>query len=558
MNEYPEMNSSDEALDLKKIEIGKLQNEEARLTEKIRVLQQNLIDLETKETSRLSSFRTIFSKEKEILTSELDALKKEKNLLEEKNTELNEKVATNEARLIELVAEQSNRSRILSSIEEYLPRLEEAVVTKESEFHRLLQEIELTEERLFHISNRFDIANRDLEIKKLQIDSYENSLFNAQHQVADLESRIKNYETLKNEIFSNIKNALIKENGLKEKIERLKKHLRSLEENRYEIESQAIKAEENFIAMANSQRVELNDLKIRLRDTSKKLIDKELTLFKKMEEISRKEKTIVNLELELRTLNYKLNIANEEILSLAARKTKLQNDISDLGAEKVKLENSHSRMLIELEKAGERSHETEESILKVIQNLKDEMESLKNARDEALNEYNSLEQRLALVKIESQRSERSISGFSQETEKLAAEKDMLAREISKLLEIRSKLESGPADALLEASAEITREVEPESPPSRASMEEEEDEHPVIPHYGYSGIDKELLGFLASELKDFESESINKELENLTASLLNEENTPAEPEIKIQPPADHEELRDLIKKINETPPESEEN
>ncbi len=557
MNEYPEMNSSDEALDLKKIEIGKLQNEEARLTEKIRILQQNLIDLETKETSRLSSFRTIFSKEKEILTSELDALKKEKTTLEEKNAELNEKVATNEARLIELIAEQSNRSRMLSSIEEYLPRLEEAVMTKEGEFNRLLQEIELTEERLFHISNRFEMANRDLEIKKLQIESYENSLFNAQHQVADLESRIKNYETLKNEIFSNIKNALIKENGLKEKVERLKKHLRSLEENRYEIESQAIKAEENFIAMANSQRTELNDLKIRLRDTSKRLIDKELALFKKMEEISRKEKIIVNLELELRTLNYKLNIANEEILSLAARKTKLQNDISDLGAEKVKLENSHARMLIELEKAGERSHETEESLLKVMQNLKDEMESLKNARDEALNEYNSLEQRLALIKIESQRSERSISGFSQETEKLAAEKDMLAREISKLLEIRSKLESGPADALIEASAGITAAPETEPLLPRVGREEEE-EHPVIPPYGYSGIDKELLGFLASELKDFESESINKELENLTAALMNEENTPAEPDIKIQPPADHEELKDLIKKINETPPDNEEN
>ncbi len=555
MNEYPELNGSGDAVQLKKIELEKLQAEEERLTGKIRLLQQNLIDLETKETSRLSSFRTIFSKEKELLTSELDELKKEKTLLEEKNTELSEKVATNEARLIELIADQSNRSRIISSIEEYLPRLEEAVVAKEREFNRLLQEIELTEERLLHISNRFENANRDLDIKKIQIESFENSIYNAQHQITELESRIKQYETLKNEIFSNIKNALVKENGLKEKIERLKKHLQTLEENRYEIEANTIKAEENFIAMATTQRNELSDLKVRIREISRKLIDKELVLFKKAEEITRKEKLIVNLELELRTLQYKLNIANEELLSLSARKTKLQNDISDLGAEKVKLENSHSRLLTELEKAGERSQETEDSIVKVIQNLKSEMESLQNARNEALNEYTVLEQKLSLLRMESQRSERSISGTVHENERLAAEKEMLSKEISRLLDLKTKIESGTPESIQEVLSEATAEA---PAPVRDDFDlPEDEEHPVIPPYGYSGIDKELLGYLASELKEFESESINKELENLTASLIDGQEPSAEPEIKIQPPADHEELKDLIKKINETSTDEEE-
>lgn len=556
MNENPGLNSIDDAVQMKKIELVKLQAEEERLTDRIRILQQNLIDVETKETSRLSSFRTIFSKEKELLTSELDALKREKATLEEKNSELGEKVATNEARLIELIADQSNRSRILSSIEEYLPRLEEAVVTKEREFNRLLQEIELTEERLLHISNRFENANRDLEIRKLQIDSYESSIFNAQHQISDLESRIKKYESLKSEIFSNIKNALVKENGLKEKIERLKKHVQSLEENRYEIEANIIKAEENFIAMATVQRNEISELKVRLRDNSRKLIDKELVLFRKTEEITRREKLIVNLELELRTLQYKLNIANEELLSLAARKTKLQNDISDLGAEKVKLENSHARLLTELEKTGERSQETEDSIVKVIQNLRNEMESLQNARNEAMNEYSVLEQKLSLLRMESQRSERSISATVNENEQLAAEKEMLSKEISRLLELKSKLEAGTTETFTESPS--TPPVNEPGPIREDFDIEDVEEHPVIPPYGYSGIDKELLGYLASELKEFGSESINKELENLTAALIDgEQTTTSEPEIKIQPPADHEELKDLIKKINESPPEDEE-
>lgn len=555
MNEYPDLNSSGDEVRLKKIELEKLQAEEERLTGKIRQLQQNLIDLETKETSRLSSFRTIFSKEKELLTTELDGLKKEKILLEEKNNELGEKVATNEARLIELIADQSNRSRIISSMEDYLPRLEEAVVTKEREFNRLLQEIELTEERLLHISNRFENASRDLEIKKLQIESFESSIYDAQHQISELESRIKKYETLKNEIFGNIKNALVKENGLKEKIERLKKHLQSLEENRYEIEANTIKAEENFIAIATTQRNEISEQKVKIREISRKLIDREMTLFRKVEEITRKEKLIVNLELELRTIQYKLNIANEEVLTLAARKTKLQNDISDLGAEKVKLENSHSRLLTELEKAGERSQETEDSILKVIQNLKDEMESLQSARNEALNEYTVLEQKISLLRMESQRSERSISGTVHENERLAAEKEMLSEEISRLLDLKSNLESGTPESFQDVLPEAASEAP--APVHDDFDLPEEDEHPVIPPYGYSGIDKELLGYLASELKEFGSESINKELENLTASLIEGQEPPAEPEIKIQPPADHEELKDLIKKINETPADEEE-
>lgn len=541
-------------LDIKKLELDRLKTEEEQLVAKIKKLQQNLIDLETKETARLSSFKSLYSKERDMLLSEVEALKQEKALLEQKNSELSEKIDSSEAKLIAVISDLGNKSRSVAALEDYLPQLQKSVETKEGEFNSILNNIELNEEKLLHLSKRLENANRDLDIRKIQLESYEASISSSQQTVNELEDKITKYENLKNEIFRNIKNALLKESALKEKTTRLKKHLNSLEENRYEIESNILKTEEHFITMASAYKQEISDLKVKVREISKKLIDKELILFRKSEEIAKKEKAITNLEIEFRSIVYRVKSGNEEVESISARKTKLQNEIIELSAQKTGLENSVNATLSELDKAGEKSHETEESFLKVIQSFKEEIEALRRARDEASNEYSLIEQRLSLLKLESQKSERSISGIILENDQLAAERDILSNEITKLVELKTRLDSADPENIEE---HIESPVTPESelePEKKTDQDEGEVKERIMPPYGYSGIDKELLSYLSSELKDFGSESINKELESLTAALIDGNEASPEPEIKIQTPANSEELKDLIKKINESPDE----
>lgn len=541
-------------LDIKKLELDRLKTEEEQLVAKIKKLQQNLIDLETKETARLSSFKSLYSKERDMLLSEVEALKQEKALLEQKNSELSEKIDSSEAKLIAVISDLGNKSRSVAALEDYLPQLQKSVETKEGEFNSILNNIELNEEKLLHLSKRLENANRDLDIRKIQLESYEASISSSQQTVNELEDKITKYENLKNEIFRNIKNALLKESALKEKTTRLKKHLNSLEENRYEIESNILKTEEHFITMASAYKQEISDLKVKVREISKKLIDKELILFRKSEEIAKKEKAITNLEIEFRSIIYRVKSGNEEVESISARKTKLQNEIIELSAQKTGLENSVNATLSELDKAGEKSHETEESFLKVIQSFKEEIEALRRARDEASNEYSLIEQRLSLLKLESQKSERSISGIILENDQLAAERDILSSEITKLVELKTRLDSADPENIEEhIESPVTSESELE-PEKKTDPNEEEVKERIMPPYGYSGIDKELLSYLSSELKDFGSESINKELESLTASLIDGNEASPEPEIKIQTPANSEELKDLIKKINESPDE----
>lgn len=539
-------------LDIKKLELDRLRTEEEQLVAKIKKLQQNLIDLETKETARLSSFKSLYSKERDMLLSEVEALKQEKALLEQKNSELGEKIDNSEARLIAVISDLGNKTRSVAALEDYLPQLQKSVENKEGEFNSILNNIELNEEKLLHLSKRLENANRDLDIRKIQLESYEASISSSQQTVNELEDKITKYENLKNEIFRNIKNALLKESALKEKTGRLKKHLNSLEENRYEIESNILKTEEHFITMASAYRQEISDLKVKVREISKKLIDKELILFRKSEEIAKKEKAITNLEIEFRSIVYRVKSGNEEIESISARKSKLQNEIIELSAQKTGLENSVNATISELDKAGEKSHETEESFLKVIQSFKEEIEALRRARDEASNEYSLIEQRLSLLKLESQKSERSISGIILENDQLAAERDILSNEITKLVELKTRLDSADPENIEEhIESPVTSENEDE-PDKKTDRDEEEVKERIMPPYGYSGIDKELLSYLSSELKDFGSESINKELESLTAALIDGNDASPEPEIKIQTPANSEELKDLIKKINESP------
>jgi len=541
-------------LDIKKLELDRLKTEEEQLVAKIKKLQQNLIDLETKETARLSSFKSLYSKERDMLLSEVEALKQEKALLEQKNSELSEKIDNNESRLIALISDLGNKTRSVAALEDYLPQLQKSVENKERDFNSILNNIELNEEKLLHLSKRLENANRDLDIRKIQLESYEASISSSQQTVNELEDKITKYENLKNEIFRNIKNALLKESALKEKTTRLKKHLNSLEENRYEIESNILKTEEHFITMASAYKQEISDLKVKVREISKKLIDKELILFRKSEEIAKKEKAITNLEIEFRSIVYHVKSGNEEVESISARKTKLQNEIIELSAQKTGLENSVNATLSELDKAGEKSHETEESFLKVIQSFKEEIEALRRARDEASNEYSLIEQRLSLLKLESQKSERSISGIILENDQLAAERDILSNEITKLVELKTRLDSADPENIEEhIESPVTSESELE-PEKKTDQDEEEVKERIMPPYGYSGIDKELLSYLSSELKDFGSESINKELESLTAALIDGNEASPEPEIKIQTPANSEELKDLIKKINESPDE----
>ena len=539
-------------LDIKKLELDRLKTEEEQLVAKIKKLQQNLIDLETKETARLSSFKSLYSKERDMLLSEVEALKQEKALLEQKNSELSEKIDSSEAKLIAVLSDLGNKSRSVAALEDYLPQLQKSVETKEGEFNSILNNIELNEEKLLHLSKRLENANRDLDIRKIQLESYEASISSSQQTVNELEDKITKYENLKNEIFRNIKNALLKESALKEKTTRLKKHLNSLEENRYEIESNILRTEEHFITMASAYKQEISDLKVKVREISKKLIDKELILFRKSEEIAKKEKAITNLEIEFRSIVYRVKSGNEEFESISARKTKLQNEIIELSAQKTGLENSVNATISELDKAGEKSHETEESFLKVIQSFKEEIEALRRARDEASNEYSLIEQRLSLLKLESQKSERSISGIILENDQLAAERDILSNEITKLVELKTRLDSADPENIEEhIESPVTSENEDE-PDKKTDLDEEEVKERIMPPYGYSGIDKELLSYLSSELKDFGSESINKELESLTAALIDGNDASPEPEIKIQTPANSEELKDLIKKINESP------
>lgn len=539
-------------LDIKKLELDRLRTEEEQLVAKIKKLQQNLIDLETKETARLSSFKSLYSRERDMLLSEVEALKQEKALLEQKNSELGEKIDNSEAKLIAVISDLGNKTRSVAALEDYLPQLQKSVENKEGEFNSILNNIELNEEKLLHLSKRLENANRDLDIRKIQLESYEASISSSQQTVNELEDKITKYENLKNEIFRNIKNALLKESALKEKTGRLKKHLNSLEENRYEIESNILKTEEHFITMASAYRQEISDLKVKVREISKKLIDKELILFRKSEEIAKKEKAITNLEIEFRSIVYRVKSGNEEIESISARKSKLQNEIIELSAQKTGLENSVNATISELDKAGEKSHETEESFLKVIQSFKEEIEALRRARDEASNEYSLIEQRLSLLKLESQKSERSISGIILENDQLAAERDILSNEITKLVELKTRLDSADPENIEEhIESPVTSENEDE-PDKKTDRDEEEVKERIMPPYGYSGIDKELLSYLSSELKDFGSESINKELESLTAALIDGNDASPEPEIKIQTPANSEELKDLIKKINESP------
>ncbi|MCA0388905.1 MAG: hypothetical protein LCH52_10460 [Bacteroidetes bacterium] len=539
-------------LDIKKLELDRLRTEEEQLVAKIKKLQQNLIDLETKETARLSSFKSLYSKERDMLLSEVEALKQEKALLEQKNSELGEKIDNSEAKLIAVISDLGSKTRSVAALEDYLPQLQKSVENKEGEFNSILNNIELNEEKLLHLSKRLENANRDLDIRKIQLESYEASISSSQQTVNELEDKITKYENLKNEIFRNIKNALLKESALKEKTGRLKKHLNSLEENRYEIESNILKTEEHFITMASAYRQEISDLKVKVREISKKLIDKELILFRKSEEIAKKEKAITNLEIEFRSIVYRVKSGNEEIESISARKSKLQNEIIELSAQKTGLENSVNATISELDKAGEKSHETEESFLKVIQSFKEEIEALRRARDEASNEYSLIEQRLSLLKLESQKSERSISGIILENDQLAAERDILSNEITKLVELKTRLDSADPENIEEhIESPVTSENEDE-PDKKTDLDEEEVKERIMPPYGYSGIDKELLSYLSSELKDFGSESINKELESLTAALIDGNDASPEPEIKIQTPANSEELKDLIKKINESP------
>lgn len=539
-------------LDIKKLELDRLRTEEEQLVAKIKKLQQNLIDLETKETARLSSFKSLYSRERDMLLSEVEALKQEKALLEQKNSELGEKIDNSEAKLIAVISDLGNKTRSVAALEDYLLQLQKSVENKEGEFNSILNNIELNEEKLLHLSKRLENANRDLDIRKIQLESYEASISSSQQTVNELEDKITKYENLKNEIFRNIKNALLKESALKEKTGRLKKHLNSLEENRYEIESNILKTEEHFITMASAYRQEISDLKVKVREISKKLIDKELILFRKSEEIAKKEKAITNLEIEFRSIVYRVKSGNEEIESISARKSKLQNEIIELSAQKTGLENSVNATISELDKAGEKSHETEESFLKVIQSFKEEIEALRRARDEASNEYSLIEQRLSLLKLESQKSERSISGIILENDHLAAERDILSNEITKLVELKTRLDSADPENIEEhIESPVTSENEDE-PDKKTDLDEEEVKERIMPPYGYSGIDKELLSYLSSELKDFGSESINKELESLTAALIDGNDASPEPEIKIQTPANSEELKDLIKKINESP------
>lgn len=545
----------DNELNLKKMELEKVKAEEERLTTRIRTLQQNLIDLETKETSRLSSFKSLYSKEKELLINDVESLKREKLELEEKNSELADGVSQNEAKLLKLLSDLSAKTKLVASLDSYLPQLDSSMHEKERNFNRILREIELNDEKLSHLLKRLEHVNREFEIKKLQLDSYESSLLNTQTLLSELEGKVAKYDGLKNEIFRNIKNSIQKENSLKEKISRLEKHLDTLESNRFEIESNLLKAEENYISMAATFKDELNSVKIKHRDISKKLIDKELTLFKKTEEIVRKEKLLTGLEIEFRAIEYRIKVASEEVQSHSARKLKLQEEILQLSGEKIKLENSRDGLLLELEKAGEKSTETEESFVKVLQNFKDEIESLKLARDAAQNEYTLMEERLQILRNDALKSERNFSGTVLENDQLIADRDALTREISKLIELKSKLESS-------ASIEDEIVLEPVEEPGAEVVTQQEEEttkeiERIIPPYGYSGIDKELLSYLSSELEDFGSESIKKELENLTATLQDDSKELDLPEMKLQSPPNADELKDLIKKINENPAEEEE-
>jgi chromosome segregation ATPase len=327
----------DNELNLKKMELEKVKAEEERLTTRIRTLQQNLIDLETKETSRLSSFKSLYSKEKELLLSDVENLKREKQELEEKNSELADSVSQNETKLLKLLSDLSAKTKLVASLDTYLPQLDSSMHEKEREFNRILREIDLNDEKLSHLLKRLEHVNREFEIKKLQLDSYESSLLNTQTLLSELEGKVTKYDGLKNEIFRNIKNSIQKESSLKEKIARLEKHLDTLESNRFEIESNLLKAEENFISMAATFKEDINSVKIKHREISKKLIDKELTLFKKTEEIVRKEKLLTGLEIEFRAVEYRIKVASEEVQTHAARKLKLQEEILQLSGEKIKL-----------------------------------------------------------------------------------------------------------------------------------------------------------------------------------------------------------------------------
>lgn len=545
----------DNELILRKMELDKVKAEEERLTTRIRTLQQNLIDLETKETSRLSSFKSLYSREKELLISGVEDLKKEKLELEEKNSELAASVAKNEAKLLNLLSDLSAKTKLVASLDNYLPQLDSSMHEKEREFNRILRDIEVNDEKLSHLLNRLEHVNREFEIKKLQLDSYESSLLNTKTLLSELEGKVAKYDSLKNEIFRNIKNSIQKENSLKEKITRLEKHLDILEANRFEIESNLLKAEENFISMAATFKEDINSAKIKHREISKKLIDKELTLFKKTEEIVRKEKLLNGLEIEFRAIEYRIKVASEEVQSHAARKLKLQDEILQLSADKIKLENSRDSLLLELEQAGEKSSETEESFVKVLQNFRDEIEALKLARDAAQSEYTQMEERLQFLRNDALRSERNFSGALLETDQLIANRDALTLEISKLIELKSKLESSSS-----IEDEIVSQPVEEPIPELESPQIEEPKKTVdriIPPYGYSGMDKELLTYLSSELEDFGSESIKKELENLTATLQDETQSLEEAEMKLQSPPNADELKYLIKKINENPAEEEE-
>jgi hypothetical protein len=166
-----------------------------------------------------------------------------------------------------------------------------------------------------------------------------------------------------------------------------------------------------------------------------------------------------------------------------------------------------------------------------------------------------MEERLQILRNDALKSERNFSGTVLENDQLIADRDALTREISKLIELKSKLESS-------ASIEDEFVLEPVEEPGAEVVTQQEEEttkeiERIIPPYGYSGIDKELLSYLSSELEDFGSESIKKELENLTATLQDDSKELDLPEMKLQSPPNADELKDLIKKINENPAEEEE-
>ncbi|KAB2907545.1 MAG: hypothetical protein LC102_07145 [Ignavibacteriales bacterium] len=492
------MMTPDDSLELKKIELERLRSEELRLVSKIQRLQHNLIDLETKETARLSGFRSTLSKEKDNFNAELLALNKEKEFLENKNRELELKIEANENRLIELAAQQNNKQRLLDSINEYIPNLDGAIIGKERELNSLIEEIELSEQQLNHLNNRLDVVNRDYDLRKKQIVAYENSLVTAQNRLDELDERIKAYEQMKDDLFNEIKVSSGKESGLKENIKRLNEHLSALEKNRLDIESSTISVEDAFIELATAKSEELSELNFKLRSAANELLDQELQLFKNEENIIKKKNSALSLATQSKALEMKVQKSHEELIYLESKKEKLQKEISDISLLKLEMENALSSLNSDLSASEISAFETEKSTVKVIRGLKDEIDTLKNLRDEVRDEYTILEQNLSLLRAELQKSRKAISDIMQENNHLITQKNILNDEITKLIQMKNRL--------------------------------------------------------LSELPPFSPD----EADYSAASEINKTDFPTDNQFIIQPPADSEDLKTLIRKINESPEEENEN